>query len=112
LYGRGSRRCGPPKDPVIRPSGRQHEISSAEIGTVVNYPEFRIGVRPRLDVEAELVLFIVGRAADNGPHIEVIADVIAPAVMVAFHAVMLRPTVVKAHRLDLHITPEYGPQKA
>lgn len=42
-------------------------------------------MKPRLDIEVELVLFI-GRAADNEPHIEVIADIVDPVVMVAFHS--------------------------
>ncbi|MCB0948318.1 MAG: ribbon-helix-helix protein, CopG family [Mycobacterium sp.] len=51
----------------------------------------------------------VGRAADNQPHIEVIADLIDPAEVVVFHAMMLRPGLVRKVSLDPFFTPNTPP---
>jgi hypothetical protein len=95
----------------INPSAKRHGISDAEIRTVISYPELRFSLVARIDIDAAPVLHI-GRAADNQPHIEVIADLIDPGVAVVFHAMMLRPKLVNALGLDLFITPDYRPQRA
>jgi hypothetical protein len=53
----------------------------------------------------------LGGAADNEPHIEVIADLVDPDEVDVFHAMMLRRALVKSLGLDLFITPEYGRQR-
>lgn len=53
----------------------------------------------------------IGRAADNEPHIEVIADALDTDHVEAFHAMMLRPSTVAQLALDRFITPEYAPQR-
>lgn len=97
---------------AIYTSAKRHGITDAEIRTVINHPELRISVDPRdPSIDAD-DYFHVGRAADNEPHIEVVADFIDPTVAVVFHAMMLRPSQVKALDLGRFITPEYGPQRA
>jgi hypothetical protein len=93
----------------ILPSARKHGILDAEIRAVISYPEIRVGLVARFE-NAYPVLFI-GRAADNNPHIEVIADVGAYEQAEVFHAMMLRPATVKNLDLEQFIKPNYGPQR-
>lgn len=91
-------------------AGRSRRSTVAtEIRAVITYPELRLGLVARRP-NADLTLF-VGRAADNEPHIEVIADRIAPEHLIAFHAMMLRPKLVTQLRLDTYITPDFAPQR-
>jgi hypothetical protein len=53
----------------------------------------------------------IGRAADNRPHVEVIADLADLTISVVFHAMMLRPGLVAALQLDQYFTPQYAPQR-
>ncbi|AKK27334.1 hypothetical protein [Mycobacterium sp. EPa45] len=93
----------------IEPSARDHLITDAEIRAVITYPELRLGLVARRP-NADLTLY-VGRADDNQPHIEVIADRIAPEHLVAFHAMMLRRKLVAQLRLDAYLTPDFAPQR-
>jgi hypothetical protein len=95
----------------INNSAKRHGITDAEIRAVISYLELRFSLVARIGIDAAPVLHI-GRAADNQPHIEVIADLIDPAVAVVFHAMMLRPKLVNELGLDLFITPDYRPQRA
>lgn len=93
----------------INPSALRHDITITEIHTVINHPEIRYSLSPRIP-NAVPVLFI-GRGADNEPHIEVIADILDTDHTEAFHAMMLRPSLVAALGLDRFITPDCAPQR-
>ena len=96
------------RSPRHRHPARHHR---GEIRTIVTYPELRLSLASRRDdVETDNVLFI-GRPADNEPHMEVIADLIDPAVAVVFHAMMLHPALVSELCIDRHVTPDYAPQR-
>jgi hypothetical protein len=98
----------------ILPTATWHSITHTEIRTIINHYELRIHIEPRNpkpDVEADDYLHI-GRAADNQPHIEIIADFIDPTVAVVFHAMMLRPTTVAELSLESYgFHPDYAPQR-
>lgn len=94
----------------VEASALGHLITETEIRTVVSYPELRIGLTARRE-GADPVLF-VGRADVDEPHIEVIADLIDPTEMVVFHAMMLRPSLVRNLTLELFFIPEYAAQRA
>ena len=66
------------------PSVLRHWITNTEIRTVINHPEIRI---------------------------EVIADILDTDHVEAFHAMMLRPSLVAELALNRFITPEYAPQR-
>lgn len=96
----------------IKASAKRHLITGDEIRAVLSNYEVRISVEPRdPSIEAD-DYFYAGRAAANEPHIEVVADHVDPAVVVVFHAMMLRPSQVRELGLERFITPEYGPQRA
>lgn len=90
-----------------------HSITEDEIRTVVNYYELRIGIASRLPAHIATDTYLqIGRAADNQPHIELIADTINPDVTIVFHAMMLRPVTVANLNLETYgLLPEYAPQR-
>lgn len=94
----------------IRPSALDRLITEDEIRTVVSFPVLRAIIAARREGAAP-VLFI-GPVADNQPWIEVIADLADAAVAEAFHAMMLRPSLVASLGLDGFLDPDYGPQRA
>ena len=92
------------------PGSPDHLITDAEIRNLVGYPVLRIKIQARRD-NADPTLYM-GRSSDNQAHIEVAADLIDPTEAVVFHAMMLRPGLIRQLSLDLFITPEFAPQRA
>lgn len=90
-----------------------HSITETEIATIVNHYELRISIDSRLPAHIATDTYLqIGRAADNQPHIEIIADFIDPTTAVVFHAMMLRPATVEALNLEtLGLNPEYATQR-
>lgn len=86
-------------------------ITEAEIRAIINHYELRISIPTRQEgIEAD-DYFYVGRAADNEPHIEIIADHIDPKVITVFHAMMLKRNTVLQLGLRRLIKPEYSRQR-
>ena len=93
----------------IVPSARRHRITDAEIRSTIVYPQLRLAIAARR--AGTQPYFYTAPTADNRPWIEVIADLIDPTVAVAFHAMMLRPSVVTSLGIAHLIAPEYGRQR-
>ena len=94
----------------IRPSALDHLITEDEIRAVVSFPVLRAIIAARR--EGAMPVLFIGPVADNQPWIEVIADLADAAVAEVFHAMMLRPSLVRSLGLDEFIEPDYGPQRA
>lgn len=94
----------------ISTSAKVHLISDAEIHAIISFPALRLPLAGRRE-GARPVLY-VGPAVVNQPWIEVIADHADAAVADAFHAMMLRRSLVRLVGIDDLIDPEYGPQRA
>ncbi|MHC9292040.1 hypothetical protein ACRCUN_06205 [Mycobacterium sp. LTG2003] len=95
----------------ILPPATWHSITDTEIRTVLTYPSARVILTPRRTDIATAPVLHIGRPADNEPHLEVIADLIDPAVATVFHAMMLRPVVVAEYNLEVYLTPDFAPQR-
>lgn len=94
---------------TTKPSAYRHGVTDAEIRTVISYPGLRVAVAPR--IPGSVPVLHVGAGAENEPDLEVIADMVDPAVAVVFHAMRLRPALVAALGLTDYIEPNYGPQR-
>ncbi|MDL9939040.1 hypothetical protein QSJ18_20050 [Gordonia sp. ABSL1-1] len=90
-------------------SARRHGIADDEIRTVIAYPALRVKLTPRLAGTAPFLH--IGAAIEQGPHIEVIADLVDTDVAVVFHAMMLRPKLIASLGIAHLIEPNYGPQR-
>ncbi|MCF3937071.1 MULTISPECIES: hypothetical protein [Gordonia] len=94
----------------ITPSARQHGIADDEIRAVVEYPALRVVLTARR-VGTRPVLHI-GPAVERGPFIEVIVDIVDPVIAVAFHAMMLRKSLVTNLGIEHLVVPSYGTQRS
>ena len=97
----------------ITPSARQHGIADDEIRAVVEYPALRVVLTARR-VGTRPVLHI-GPAGERGPFIEVIVDIVDivdPMIAVAFHAMMLRKSLVTNLGIEHLVVPSYGTQRS
>lgn len=90
-------------------SAYRHGITDTEIRTVVEYPAVRVALTARRP-GTNPVLFI-GAPADNEPDLEIIADVLDPAEIIVFHAMMLRRSIVASLGLSEFIEPNYSSQR-
>lgn len=91
-------------------SAKRHQITDAEIRAAVTYPQLSLPLTARRP--GSRPYFYTAPAAANQPWIEVIADLIDPTVAIAFHAMMLRPSVVAALGIAHLINPEFGRQRS
>lgn len=92
---------------TITESARRHNITDDEIRAVVSYPLLRLHLIPRRE-GADPYLFI-GKFDEDEPLIEVIADLFDdPSDWVVFHAMMLRPQIVKNLQLEALIVGMTG----
>ncbi|MCH9734091.1 MAG: hypothetical protein K0U78_05990 [Actinomycetia bacterium] len=81
----------------IEDSARKHGIEDWEIRATIEYPEYRIRLRPRRGgVQPHL---FSGRI-DNEPPIEVIANLADEQVWESFHAMLLRRSTALAAAMD------------
>ncbi|MBH0776201.1 hypothetical protein [Nocardia bovistercoris] len=83
---------------TIVESARKHGISDDEIRAVVSYPMLRTRLTQRLP--ETLPYPFIGNFDQDEPPIEVIADLVDPAEWVVFHAMMLRPQMIRQLQLE------------
>lgn len=93
----------------IKASAHQHGITDDEIRATITYPALRVPLTARRP-GARPFLY-TAPAAPNQPWIEIIADHANPDLIIAFHAMMLRPTTVTGLAIANLIDPEYARQR-
>ncbi|SON61472.1 hypothetical protein MSIMFI_02983 [Mycobacterium simulans] len=75
----------------------------------MGFPALRLCLAARRT--GTLPVLFIGPPGINQPWIEVIADLSNPVLAEAFHAMMLRRSLIESLGVDGLVDPDYGPQR-